>query len=479
MPRKLYRAAQTREIDRIATAEYGIASAELMRRAAHAAFAHLSARYAGARNIVVVCGPGNNGGDGYLLAARARETGMHARALAMPPASEGARAAAHIYESRGGEVCADASLLDGADLIVDALFGTGLTRAPQGDAAAWIARINAASCPVLALDMPSGLSDGGYAFSPCVRADCTVTFIGMKFGLLSGDGREHAGEIVFAELQVDAEMRRAVKPVARVIAPPKLPRRSFGMHKGNAGRVIVAGGARGMFGAALLASEAAMRTGAGLTTLATLAAHVEMAALHRPELMSADALEIDFAHADAIALGPGLGTGEWSHRVFEKCIDGSARMVVDADALNLLAQHPRRSEHWVLTPHPGEAARLLQCTLHDVQFDRLAAAREIVTRFGGACVLKGAGSLVADAESVLLCDLGNPGMASGGMGDALTGIIAALLAQNIAHAAAAGVWLHARAADLAACRGGMRGLLARDVIALLPEVLDACESCAR
>ncbi|MDA7995296.1 MAG: NAD(P)H-hydrate dehydratase [Gammaproteobacteria bacterium] len=482
LPAELYRARETREIDRIAIARHGAAGLELMRRAGESALRHITARHSGARHLLVVCGPGNNGGDGYVLAARAREVGMRVSVLAAgAPASEDAAAAAREYRDSGGEARdaeSGAELPGDADVIADALFGTGLGRAPQGVAADLIARINAASASgraaVFALDMPSGLGDGGRAFSPCVRAHATLTFIGLKIGLFTGDGCDQAGEVLFDDLRVPGAARRAVRPVARIISPPELPRRNRGMHKGEAGRVLVAGGARGMFGAALLSAEAALRCGAGLVTLASEAANLDLAALRRPELMSADALTAN-TPADIVVLGPGLGMDEWGERVFKKFIGGDARLVVDADALNWLARHPQKRADWTLTPHPGEAARLLDCDVGEVQADRLAAAHEIAARFGGVCVLKGAGTLVVDGESAWLCDRGNPGMASAGMGDVLAGTIGALLAQGASVADA--VWLHSHAADLAAqscC--GERGLLAGDVLMQLPSVLKARET---
>ncbi|MGR3985084.1 MAG: NAD(P)H-hydrate dehydratase [Gammaproteobacteria bacterium] len=473
LPAELYLARQTREIDALAIAQHGLSGMDLMRRAGEAALRRITARHSGTRHLAVACGPGNNGGDGYVLAARAREIGMRVSVLAAgKPATEDAITAAREYRDGGGAVREDAALPEDADLVADALFGTGLSRAPQGAAAGLIARINAASCAVFALDMPSGLGDSGFAFSPCVRAHATLAFIGLKLGLFTGHGRDHAGEILFDDLRIPGAALRAVPPVARIIPPPELPPRKRSMHKGEAGHVLVAGGGRGMLGAALLSAEAALRCGAGLVTLASSEAHIDLAALHRPEVMTADALAENLS-ADMVVLGPGLGMDEWGGRVFERFIGFDARMVVDADALNWLARHPRKRDDWTLTPHPGEAARLLQCAAADVQSDRLAAAREIVSRFGGVCVLKGAGTLVAEREAVWLCARGNPGMASAGMGDVLAGAIGALLAQGAAPAAA--VWLHAHAADVAARRCGERGLLAGDVLARLGGVLKAHE----
>jgi NAD(P)H-hydrate epimerase len=236
--------------------------------------------------------------------------------------------------------------------------------------------------------------------------------------------------------------------------------------------VVVVGGNAGMTGAARMAGEAAARSGAGLVSVATRPEHAQLINVHRPELMchgiaqKSDLLPL-LDKADVVALGPGLGQDEWAHMLFETVMQSNLPLILDADGLNLLAEHPRERANWVITPHPGEAARLLQGSVQDVQNDRFYAAEQICQRYGAVCVLKGCGTLVSSGEEDMhLCDAGNPGMASGGMGDVLTGIIAALAAQfhDLASAARAGVHVHARAADLAAAEGE-RGLLATDLYA--------------
>ncbi|MDD9857709.1 MAG: NAD(P)H-hydrate dehydratase [Gammaproteobacteria bacterium] len=496
LPAEIYQSRQTRELDRIVIEQHGVPGIMLMRRAGEAAFARIMERYSGSGRMVVVCGPGNNGGDGYVVAGCARRIGMGVTVLAAAkPATADAATAARDYRDGGGAIVAvqgegDCAALAAADLVVDALFGVGLSRAPQGLAARLVRAINDAGCPVVALDMPSGLhSDTGLAFSPCVTADLTVTFIGLKLGLLTGQGRSRAGRVVFEDLRIPPEARRAVAPVARIIAAPTLKRRALDMHKGDAGRVLVVGGGRGMLGAVLLAGEAALRCGSGLVTIASTEDHLDLAALRHAELMSADAGQLSpqapGARADVLVLGPGLGQSHWSAQVFQRFIDSELPMVVDADGLNHLARlahtcgdSMRRPSNRVLTPHPGEAARLLQSTTADIQADRPGAARAIAERFGGVCVLKGAGTLVVCAQGgMLVCDRGNPGMASAGMGDVLSGIAGALLAQGLPAmaAASAAVWLHASAADAAVKETGERGLLARDVIAGLAPLIRRIE----
>ncbi len=490
LPEEIYQAHEVREIDRAVIKQHGVPGIVLMRRAGEAAFKQIMARHSRIRHLVVVCGTGNNGGDGYVVARCVRKIGIRVTVLAsVAPATDDAATAAREYQDHGGAVSeGDDSTFNDADLVVDALFGTGLSRAPQGISAELIRRMNDADCPVVSLDMPSGLhSDTGFAFEPCVKADTTITFIGVKLGLLTGQGRSHAGAIIFEDLNIPIEARRTVKPVARIIQPPLLAKRTCEMHKGDAGHILVVGGDIGMLGAVLLAGEAALRCGSGLVTVAGGAAHLDLPALHCPELMSVEALQLPSeniaAGADAVVLGPGLGRSQWSEQVFDRFITIDRPMVVDADGLHWLARasgqsHPHRSDR-ILTPHPGEAARLLQCTTAEIQADRPAAAREIVAKFGGICVLKGAGTLVACADGALfLCDKGNPGMATAGMGDVLSGIIGSLLGQGlpVATATTAGVWLHGSAADAAVQNTGQRSLLARDVIHHLAPAITGIES---
>ncbi len=488
LPEEIYQAREVREIDRVVIEQHGVSGIALMRRAGEAAFKQIMARYSGVHHLVVVCGAGNNGGDGYVVALCARRIGVPVTVLATAaPGTDDAATASQEYRDSGGVVEAgegDPAIPEDAGLVVDALFGTGLSRAPEGAAAEWIRRMNDANCPVVSLDMPSGLhGDTGFAFATCVKADATITFIGLKLGLLTGQGRSHAGEIVFEDLRVPIAARRAVAPVARIIQQPLLAKRHREMHKGDAGRVLIVGGDAGMLGAVLLAGEAALRCGSGLVTVAGGAAHLDLPALRCPELMSADALQLSpqgiAARADVVVLGPGLGQSAWSEQVFDRFIDSERHIVVDADGLNWLARKPLQRSDWVLTPHPGEAARLLQCAAAEVQADRLAAAREIAAKFGGVCVLKGAGTLVACADGAMfLCDKGNPGMATAGMGDVLSGVIGSLLGQGlrIKAAATAGVWVHGSAADGAVQETGERGLLARDVIRHLAPVIRGIEA---
>jgi NAD(P)H-hydrate epimerase len=478
-PGALYTARQVRELDRRAIEDLRIPGYKLMTRAGHATLNAIRACWPEARTLTVVCGPGNNGGDGYVVArvARAQNLAVRTVALADPNELRGdARKAYEDFVNAGGstETWSDACL--GSDVIVDAIFGTGLAREVSGDARAIIESINRSARPVTAVDIPSGLhADTGAVLGVAVRAALTVTFIGRKLGFHLGEGPDHVGQLVFDALEVPAETYDVQAPSARLITPEDLkralPRRPRTAHKGRHGHVLVVGGGAGMPGAARLAGEAALRGGAGLVTVAAHPSSAAAIAAGRPELMvTAAASAADIGHAleraTVIALGPGLGQSEWALAMFETALQAGLPTIVDADALNLLSLYPRQRDAWVLTPHPGEAGRLLGIDTAQVQRDRLGAARGLAERYGGVAVLKGAGTIVqAGSQVPRICDRGNPGMATGGMGDVLTGLIAGIAGQceDLVLAACAGVLVHAEAGDRAAS-DGERGLLASDVL---------------
>ena len=483
-PAALYTAQQVRDLDRRAIGEFGIPGYELMTRAGHAALNALKAAWPAAHRICVLCGPGNNGGDGYVIARVARAQGLRATVIALADPQSLAGDARHAYDdfaAAGGRVEPWSPHALDADVVVDAIFGTGLAREVVGTAATVIREINACGKGVLAVDIPSGLhADSGAVLGEAVRADVTATFIGRKVGCYVGQGQDYTGHLVFDALGVPAAAFDGTPSCAELIDEScvgrALPRRSRSAHKGRNGHVLVIGGGPGMPGAARLAGEAALRAGAGLVTVAMHPSSLG-ALSGRPELMGIAAVTAaDLARAleraTVVALGPGLGQSSWAREMHAAALAAGKPVVVDADALVLLAGTSLRRDDWVLTPHPGEAARLLASTSDEVQRDRLAAARSIQQRHGGTVVLKGAGSIVqGSAPEPALCDRGNPGMAVAGMGDVLTGVIAGIAAQcgDLALAARAGVFVHASAGDLAA-QPGERGMLAGDVI----EHLRAC-----
>lgn len=482
IPAGVYSAEQVRALDRCAIERFDVPGYELMTRAGHATLGALRHAWPDARSLCIFCGPGNNGGDGYVVARIARAQGLrtHVVPLADPAGLAGdARRAFEEFVAAGGQ-CEDwhPHVVRLADVIVDAIFGTGLTRTVQGRAAEVIAAINGAGRPIIAVDIPSGLhADTGHVLGVAARAQVTATFIGRKVGCYVGAGPDHVGRLVFDDLGVPSAIYASVATPRRLldesVVDEALPVRPRTSHKGSHGHALVIGGAAGMGGAARLAGEAALRVGAGLVTVAV---HPQSlgALTGRPELMSVAVLTVgDLEHAlvraGVAALGPGLGQSPWSMEIFAGVLAAGKPLVLDADALNLLALAPQRRDDWVLTPHPGEAARLLGVATDDVQADRIGAAAELQARYGGTVVLKGAGTIVhAVTGETWICDRGNPGMATAGMGDVLTGVIAGIAAQcgDVSLAARAGVFVHARAGDSAAAEGE-RGLLAGDVIARL------------
>lgn len=485
LPASVYSAAQVRAMDAHAIGQLGIPGYTLMCRAGEAAFEQLGEGWPDARELLVLCGAGNNAGDGYVLARLALHAGLSVTvaALSDPAGLRGDAAQAwQDFSAAGGRHRPfEPALLRSTALVVDALLGTGLDREVTGDYASCIRALNESGKPVLALDLPSGLNaDTGAVMGLAVRATHTITFVGLKSGLFLGAGPDHVGELSFATLGVPVPPAVG-EPVLTRIGPVQVthalhPRRR-GAHKGENGRVLVIGGGPGMPGAARLAAEAALRVGAGLVTVATRPENLPAIVSARPEIIchgvdSESEARPLLAAADIVAIGPGLGQSDWARGLLEATLAAGKPMIVDADALNLLARSPWRGPQWVLTPHPGEAARLLGLDPAAVQADRLAALRALVDRYGGVSVLKGAGSLVLGPSGrPWLCDAGNPGMAVAGMGDVLTGTIAGIAAQarDLERAAVAGVWVHARAGDLAAGRG-QRGLLASDLM----EALRAC-----
>lgn len=467
----------------------GIPPYTLMNQAGQAVFDYIRQRWASAHSLCVVCGAGNNAGDGYVVARLALQADWQVRVIAVvDPSRLGgtAQQAFAAFSASGGQTQAFMGSLPPAEVMVDALLGIGLARPLGGDFAAVVAALNAQSAPVVAVDIPSGLhADTGQPWGKAVQATATVTFIGLKAGLLTGQARDYCGQIHCASLAIP-EAIYALVPTDRYALGQhtlreNLPARRRSAHKGSHGHTLLVGGAPGMSGAMRLAGEAALRTGSGLVTVATHPDHAALLTITRPELMvqaidSPAQLRSQLQRVDVVAIGPGLGQHAWGRGLLSLVLATELPKVLDADALNLLAQARTQREDWILTPHPGEAARLLGCSVAAIEQDREAAARRLQREYGGVIVLKGAGTLVASAHGLGFCLAGNPGMASGGMGDTLTGMIAALLAQGLSLTAAAetAVWVHARAADVAAIQGE-RGLLASDLLAVLRAVINGKE----
>lgn len=478
LPNKLYTSEQTRELDRVTIEEFEVSGTVLMERAGTVGFELLKQYWPGAKTICVVCGTGNNGGDGFVVARLAHEQGLQVEVLVVGEGNKikgDALAAKQRLEGCGVNTKVYGNgKLPLADIVVDAIFGTGLNGAASGDAEYAINAINQHGTPILALDTPSGLlADTGNVLGNVVMADVTISFIGLNQGLLTAKGPDCCGELIFDDLQIPSGVALKVPTTVKGlnISPSIFKKRDKDSHKGLFGHVLIIGGDIGMSGAARLACEAALRTGAGLVSLATRYAHASVVSSIRPEIMSYPAEreeEIKFLieKAGVIGVGPGLGKSEWAATLFATALNSEKPLIVDADALNLLAVEHVKRDNWILTPHPGEAARLLGITTEEVQADRFSAVQAIAEKFGGTIILKGCGTLIFSEGVTYVCDKGNPGMASGGMGDILTGIISSLLAQGFSYTDAAnvGVHLHSSAGDSAAKGAGERGLLASDLM---------------
>lgn len=455
---------------------------ELMLRAGESAFRCVRKYWPQAQRIDVYCGSGNNGGDGYVLALLAQQHGLDVRIIYLEesksfPATQARAAceAAHVPMHAFVETNPD-----WPDLIVDALLGIGIKDELRTPYTSAINHINQTGKPVLAIDVPTGVNaDTGNVQTVAVQASKTLTFIALKSGLLTGPATNFCGDVILDDLNLPTELFAQVAPAAELMNWQELrqylPPRAKNSNKGSFGHVLVVGGNLGMPGAVRMAGEAAARVGAGLVTLATRPEHAAVIASQRPELLcyginSAADLEPLLARAKVLVIGPGLGQDAWAQQLWELLLSQTQLKIMDADALNLLAVHPKSAQNWILTPHPGEAARLLQCSVDSIQQDRFSACQKIQQRYGGVVVLKGAGSLVQRPGKIpLICRAGNPGMASAGMGDVLSGILGGLLAQGLSvnQAAAFGVMLHSMAADKVAQKQGERGMLACD---LMPEL---------
>ena len=485
LPITLYRAEQARELDRIIIQQRGISGFELMARAGYEVFLQIKKRWPNAGSVAVFCGSGNNAGDGYVIAKLALEAGLRTcvYTLSDPEKLNGDALTAYreYSQARGAVVPFQPEQAIDAEVLVDALLGIGLDRPVAGLYAEAIQAINAHLSPVVAVDIPSGLNaDTGRVMGCAVKAACTVTFICLKQGLFTGQAAEHCGEICYAQLVEPDNLFAGFKATATRVLKNRLPQRNRSAHKGNCGHVLIVGGERGYQGAARLAGEAALRVGAGLVSVATRADHAALINLNRPELMAhgvetAEQLAPLLAKADIVVLGPGLGQSAWAKALFDAAVNIEKPLVIDADGLNLLAGKCLAKPGWILTPHPGEAARLLNCVTADIEQDRFAAALSIQANYGGVAILKGSGTLIAAAQQLAVSNTGNPGMASGGMGDVLAGVIGGLLAQGLSlqDAAQQGVYNHGLAADLAAEKGGERGLLASDLMPYLRQAVNS------
>ena len=506
LPDNLYSVDSVVRLEQVAINQFNIPAYELMKRAGDAVCQVLKTKYPQHKKILVLCGAGNNAGDGYVVARLARQAGLDVRVISLIDPASLKNEAQLAYQdwlsiaenAVAANTTAEISLIDEADIIIDALLGTGLTREVSAEWAGWINAVNSSAIPVIAVDIPSGLiADTGAIAGSAVEADHTVCFIGLKRGMFTAQAKDVCGEIIFDDLALPDEVYSHVEADARLIQTTDyslLPKRKSSSNKGNFGHVLIVGGNNGMPGAVILAAKAALRTGAGLVTIITGASNIEAISLAVPEAMVKNcdvntAIEVftdtfvkSITH---IAIGMGLGKDDWSLELLRVCASLDKPMLVDADALNLIAMHGIKiNSSLVITPHPGEAARLLSnekvleevLNSADIQSNRFDAAKKLYDLFSDSktcvVVLKGSGTLILDNHSTKVCSLGNAAMAAPGMGDVLSGIVIALMAQgiDISDAAELAVCLHASAAQ-SVTQDRTRGLLASDVINGLAKVL--------
>ncbi|MBM3493338.1 MAG: NAD(P)H-hydrate dehydratase [Armatimonadetes bacterium] len=514
---KLVTASQMRELDRVAIAG-GMPGAVLMENAGHAVARQADALYrrVDRGHVWIGCGVGNNGGDGFVAARRLALAGVPVVVGILGDSDRIAGDALtnlHILRQMGARF---GSLTEDASVVVDALLGTGSSGEPRGVVAEAKATVNRHPAPVVAVDVPTGVNaDTGAVPGIAIKADVTVTFGYAKPGLLMYPGAEHAGRVVvdsigFAwdTIALESWLEWFDECAARSI----VPRRRRDAHKGDFGRVLIVGGSAAMSGAVALAARGALRSGAGLVTVAVPASVHRIVASHQPEVMCIALPERDGAIAldalpviertvercDAVCVGPGLSVADESQAVARLLIGNCPRpLVADADALTAIVGKPevtccRRdagatfgqdARVTVLTPHPGEAARLLGTDAATVQADRLAAVRELASRYSSVAVLKGAGTLIGDPQPsdpsdpsnprVAVVTEGNPGMATAGSGDVLTGLVGGFIAQGLpaGRAAALAAYVHGQAGDEAARRIGEHGLIAGDIAERIPEVI--------
>jgi NAD(P)H-hydrate epimerase len=505
METNLYTAKQVRELDRIAIDEYGVDGFQLMQKAALFTFHTLVKKWPKCKNIHVICGSGNNAGDGYILAGIAINRGFNVNLhyLSNPEKLKNDALLAYKFCQKANVSCqpftsdtwltftnnkiTDKSSTNKKFIIIDALLGTGLHSEVTGQYKQAIKLCNESNSPILSIDIPSGLSaDTGNPLGIAIQASCTATFIGLKQGMFTASGRNYCGEIAYDDLSITDDVftkvsTNCIKLNLSACLKTLIPR-AMDAHKGLYGHVLVIGGDHGYGGAILMAAQAAARMGAGLVSVATQTEHVSAMLSRQPEVMvraianKAQLLPL-ITLANTLIVGPGLGQSDWSKTMLQCALTSKKTVVIDADALTLISNNPTWLTHSniILTPHPGEAARLLNIPKSLVQEDRFKSVQAIQTKWGGSVLLKGSGSLISHKDGpIKLCPYGNPGMATGGMGDVLSGILGGLIAQGLSKEDALdlAVCLHASAADIAAKQSGQRGLLATDLIPITRSLLN-------
>ena len=493
LPQPAFGATQVQKNEAQVAASQGIAMYDLMESAGAAVFSHIKARYLCA-DMLVVCGKGNNGGDGFIIARLAKAAGFNVTVVVLAEAEQIVgdaktallKLATVVKPIFAQDIKSAVTLIKqfSGELIVDCIFGIGFKGQLSEPYNLVVKSINQHSAEVVSVDVPSGLdAETGYVSTNCVQARTTISFIVLKKGLLTGQAANYIGELYLADLNLGSAFidRHASNiHIQGQLNLPQLTKRHKSAHKGDIGLALAIGGNIGMPGAIKLASESALRCGVALLATSCHQNNQAMVINGRPEIMLApsDIHELESSRfmkkARAIAIGPGLGRDRWAQALFDFAIASNLPMIVDADALYFLSQKPIKKPNWVLTPHPGEAAQLLKTTVAEVEADRFAAVSKIQQKYGGICLLKGAGTLISNGHQIWINTSGNPGMASGGMGDVLTGVLLAMILQipDLLSATRYAAFIHGQAADIIAAKSGERGMLASDLFAELQHLVN-------
>lgn len=457
----------------------------LMQRAGKEVFSIINKNYSFS-SLLVFCGPGNNGGDGYIVAMLAKQAGFNVQVITSVEPHALICCALQAYN-----LCKDADVEMSffnananyqADLVIDAILGIGITRKITGKLAEMVSVINKLTCPVISVDVPTGIdSDKGIVHGCAVRATTTVTFIGNKRGLITADALDYVGELVVRKLGVPDACYRIVSSDGKLvddrILQAQLRPRLHNTSKKDFGNVVIIGGDVGMAGAVVMAARAAMRAGCGSVKVFTHAQHATQLVNEQPEIMYygvTDSSDIMLRGASVVVIGPGMGDTDWSENIW-KAFSFPGFVIVDATALRWMAKYPKKNLQCIITPHPGEAAYLLNSSSKAIQQDRYAAAREITDNYECTTLLKGAGSIVTAPKSeYYVLSNGNPGMATAGMGDVLSGVIAAMVANghSLLDATILGAYIHAKAGDIAAANHP-KGLLATDLLDVIRKIINS------
>lgn len=484
LPQFAYSAQLVKEHEALVAAKKNIPMYSLMQAAAQSVFDLMLLKYANAEKIQIIAGGGNNGGDGYWVASYALQHDFDVTVYSVKSPTQltgDAKSAYDDYVKLGGKVINE--LDPDCDVYIDALLAIGFYGALTKQYVEVIAQVNALNKPIIAVDLPSGLNaTSGEVALACIKANYTVSFIALKQGLLTGNATEYVGELFFAGLGLAQSfidsVSSSISLVNYELLKSQLPPRHNNVYKQQLGHVLLIGGDETMPGAIRIAAEACLRAGAGLVSVAT---HTENRAIimqGRYELMvhgisTPEQLTTLIEKADVCVLGPGLGQSSWAENIWHKVVKNAKRLVLDADGLNFLAKHVQKLSNAILTPHAGEAGRLLQVSNAEIELNRFDSVSKLADKFNATVVLKGAGSLICQQEDIAINTSGSASMASAGMGDCLSGIIAALIAQGMTdfEAVQLAVNIHGRAAELAE-HEGKRGLLVTDLFPFIRKLVD-------